>query len=177
MSIKKAFSVAALAAVSMMGATQAFAQAATQDVSLTATVPKYCNIGTPPSAAGATRDIAINTDGSVDTLTAVPNVVAGGVSCNTATSVQVKSLSGGVTTGGTAPAGFTNKIDYTASAKLGTAPSASVDTELSPTGTAVSTGGATSGSLTISVTPKASATPLVAGTGYADTLRVTLTPE
>jgi hypothetical protein len=177
MSIKKAFSVAALAAVSMMGATQAFAQAATQDVSLTATVPKYCNIATPPSAAGATRNININADGSVDTLTAVPNVVAGGVVCNTASSVQVKSLSGGVTSLTSAPVGFSNKIDYNASAKLGTAPTATLDTALSPTGTPVSTGGATSGSLTISVAPKPATAPLVAGTDYSDTLRVTLTPE
>ncbi len=42
--MKKALTVAATAAISMMAANQAFAQAATQDVDLTATVPAFCTI-------------------------------------------------------------------------------------------------------------------------------------
>ena len=78
------------------------------------------------------------------------------------------------------PAGFTNIIDYGATATWNGG-SATINTAVPPTadtaelGTAVPVAAA-SGNLTVTITPLPNALPLVTGT-YTDTLRVTLTPQ
>jgi hypothetical protein len=175
----KSLKIVALVAVSMMGATQAFAQAATQDVDISATVPGYCRIAGADAPGALAATVPVDQVGVVDT-TAIPFSVTG-VVCNTATDVQVSSQSGGVKGPATAPSGFSKIIDYTGSATLGSATS-SIDTSTAPaaasveTGAAASTAGAVAGNLSVSVTPQTPANPLVAG-AYTDTLRVTLTPQ
>lgn len=168
------FAVAALA-----GAGSANAQTATQDVVLTASVPKYCQISGGATGAVINETIPVSSAGVVTTTT-ISNTVAS-VVCNGTTDVLATSLSGGVVTATAAPSGFTNIIDYTAVATLDTAVS-TIDT--SSTGTAVgneagntaTTTAGYSGTLDIDITPQTPASPLVASTGYTDTLRVTLTP-
>ena len=124
--------------------------------------------------------IPVSSTGSVTTTP--QNFVVNSVVCNTATSVLATSQTGGVKSAGSAPSGFTNIIDYTGQATLGSATS-TINTATTPAaagsepGNVASTGGAVTGNMTITVTPAQPANPLVSGTDYSDTLRVTLTPQ
>jgi hypothetical protein len=89
---------------------------------------------------------------------------------------------GAVTVATTPPTGFTNMINYAATATFSGA-AASLDTSLNPaatgpeSGTAVSTTGTTpAGALAVTITPKATTSPLVIGT-YKDVLTITITPQ
>ena len=168
------------AGFSIAAVSQANAQAATQDVNITATVPKYCTIGGTATPAALNTTIPVSSTGSVTTAT--QNFTVNTVVCNVATNVVATSVSGGVKSA-TAPAsGFTNIIDYTGAATFGSATS-TINTATAPAaagseaGNTAATPGATAGDLTISVTPAQPSTPLMAATDYSDVLRITLTPQ
>lgn len=168
--------IAALAALA--GATAANAQA-TQDINISATVASYCTIANITNPAALTATIPV-TSGVVDT-TVINNNIAS-VACNRAAQVVASSLSGGVTLGGAADAGTTNIINYTGAATFGSVTStintATVATAAgTETGNTATTAGAATGTLAVTITPAQPALPLMTGNTYADTLRVTLTPQ
>jgi hypothetical protein len=174
---------ATVAVAALCGSQAANAQAAQQDINITATVTKACTVnnvavGTPVGTAV----IPVSLAGVVNTAAIVPTGSPfANVACNAPSNLQLTSLSGGVKNA-TAPAsGFTNIIDYTASATWN-AVTATVNTSTVATavaaeaGTAQAVATANSGNLTVSITPIANALPLIVGS-YSDTLRVTLTPQ
>ena len=179
-----------LMAAGLLGAVSAAAvaqTATTQDVNITASVAKFCTVAWTSGGGGTsspsvlTANIPVNATGVV--TTSPINFTVNNAVCNTAANVVATSLSGGVKSGGTSAAtGFTNIIDYTGVATLGSAVStintATVGTaSSSEAGNTASTGGAVSGSLSISITPAQPSLPLMAATDYADTLRITITPQ
>lgn len=155
------------------------AQTATQDVNISASVDPYCTIANIINPADLNATITV-TDGVVDT-TPIPFPVAS-VACNSAADVIATSLSGGVTPGGAAPGGTTNIINYTGTAAFSTATS-TINTATLATatgneaGNTATTGGAATGTLTITITPAQPALPLAPSALYADTLQVTLTAQ
>lgn len=177
--IVKFVSTFVLGAVCMIAG--ASAQVATQDIELTATVAKFCTIGTPAAATGALRSVVIpitgfGTVGTGVIIESFPNVV-----CNTPATLLTTSLNGHVRNTVPATGIFTNEIDYTAVATVGGA-SSTIDTSantgdlLNFTGNSSVTAAAFAGTLSVAITPQTAAGTLVPGT-YADTLRVTLTPQ
>ena len=147
---------------------------------VTGIVTKTCTIGgvARPTADSAT--IPVSVAGAVNT--AVINKSYASVACNTPSNVQITSQSGAVKNSGTPPSGFTNLINYAASATFSgataTLNTASTSTAIGPeSGTAVSTTGATpSGTMTVSITPQANALRLLSG-AYSDVMTITITPQ
>jgi hypothetical protein len=161
----------------------AFAQSATQDINITATVPGLCTINGLATGSPVGTAVIPTTSGNVDVTPITPtgspfaNVV-----CNGPSQLQLTSLNGGVFNTASA-AGFDNIINYSASAtwhgvtatiNTSTNPAASVGGSESGTPAPVATAG--SGALSVTITPIANAQPLMVGT-YSDTLRITLTPQ
>ena len=147
---------------------------------LSGTVAKVCTIGGVATPAADSATIPITSAGAVNT--AAINKTYANAACNTPSNLQLTSQNGAVKNSGTAPSGFSNLINYSASASFSGA-SASLDTATIATatgaepGTAVSTTGATpSGTMSVTITPQANSTPLITGT-YTDTLRITITPQ
>lgn len=171
---------ALMGAGSLVGASAALAQAATQDINITAVVPKFCTVGGSFTPAAINTTFTISSSGAVTTTT--QNFPIASVVCNTATDVVATSQSGGVRSATAAASGFTNIINYTGVATLGTAVS-TINTATVPAaaaaeaGNTAATAGAVSGSLVVDITPASPALPLMAATDYADTLRITLTPQ
>ena len=172
--MKKVLSFAAVAAVSIFAATQVFAQAATQDIDVKATVGKYCKIGGEANPAKLTKTIPIDA-ATNDVDTTAIDFAVGSVVCNTATDITTSSAQGSVKGPANTNTSFANKIDYVATAKLGTAGS-TIDTATPANSAAGATTGAYSGDLAVKIAPVANAKPLVGGS-YLDTLTVTLTPK
>jgi hypothetical protein len=168
-----------LGAVAMISG--ASAQVATQDISITATVAKFCSVGTPAAATGTVRPVVIPITGFGTVGTAVITETFPNVVCNTPATLLTTSLNGHVLNPAAAPATFTNEIDYTAVATVGGATSTintftnGADTA-NFTGNSSTTAAAFSGTLSVAITPQAAVATLVTGT-YTDTLRVTLTPN
>lgn len=169
---------AALAIASLCSVSAANAQTATQDINISATVDPYCTINNITSPVALTATIPV-TNGVVDT-SAIPFTIAS-VACNSAADVIATSQSGGVTTGGAAPTGTTNIIDYTGVATFSGATStintATVSTAAAAeAGNTATTANAATGNLSVSITPATPSLPLAPGS-YADTLRITLTAQ
>jgi opacity protein-like surface antigen len=177
--MRKLFLSVTCALATLVCANSANAQSATQDINLTADVTSFCTIDGSNTGTVITRAIPV-TNGTVGAIPAIPAIAS--VVCNGPTDVLATSVSGGVTTGVAAPVGFTNTINYTGAATFGTATS-TINTATTATavgseaGNVASTAAATSGSLTVTITPAQPALPLMVSTAYADTLRVTLTPQ
>jgi hypothetical protein len=152
---------------------------ATRDFSVLGAVTKSCTIGgvSNPTADSATIPV---TAGVVNTSTIVrtyPNVA-----CNSPSTMQLSSISGGLSGPPSPGATFSNVIDYSASATF-SGVTALISTTTIPGAAGVETGppsAATSalpqGTLILSIAPYANALPLARGS-YADTLRITLTPN
>jgi len=174
--MNKFLCVAAVAAFGMFGAQGAFAQSATQNVVLSATVPGYCNIGGLTSAPDAAATIPI-VNGMPVTTSPISAGALGNVACNENTTLTLTSANTGLTTTSAAATGFSNKIDYQATANYGTF-SQMLDTSVGPTITsaATTTGALGSQTFTVNVTPKSPANTLVQG-AYGDTLSVLFTPS
>jgi hypothetical protein len=169
-------------ACTLMACSDAVAQAATQDINITATVAGVCTIG--GLATGSPGSAVIPTpSGTVDVTPITPigspfaNVV-----CNGPSTLLLTSLNGGVVNSASGT-GFDRIINYSASAtwnsviasiNTATNPAASIGGNESGSPAAVATAG--SGSLSVTITPLANAQPLIAGS-YSDTLRITLTPQ
>lgn len=179
--MRQLFAAFIMASAVIAGAGPASAQTATQDVTITASVPKYCQIGGVATPAALSATIPVSSAGVV-TTTAIPFTV-NSVVCNTGITLTASSLSGGVLSATAAPSGFTNIINYTGSATFASqtsdintatiAAAAAAEPDLTPATTAA----AATGSLSISVTPQTPSSPLVAATDYTDTLRITLVPN
>ena len=175
----RALKFAAAVAASAACAITAIAQNASQDVQVNAFVGTGCSINGTASPTDINTTIPVDALGQVDTTLqqfTVPNVV-----CNTPTDLQATSMNGGVRSANPAPKGFTNIINYRgvalyggAKSVIGTAGGGAAGPE---PGNVDSTAGSTNGNLVIRVTPRQPANPLVSGTDYQDTLRVTLTPQ
>lgn len=157
------------------------AQVATQDITITATVAKFCSIGTPAAATGTVRPVIIPVTGFGTVGTALITETFANVVCNTPATLLTTSLNGHVLNPAAAPATFTNEIDYTAVATVGGATS-TINTSTNAAdaanfaGSSGVTAAAFSDTLSVAITPQAAAATLVTGT-YTDTLRVTLTPN
>ena len=176
--MKKVIISAAVSVVAMAAASAALAQSATQDVNLTASVPKTCAVG-GSATPGALSYKVTKTDGSVDTT--LKSFTVTSVICNTTADVVATSNSGGVVSATTPATGFTNIIDYIGSATFG-GQTSTIDTSSTATATGPEAGNkatttaATTGSLTITVAPSTPVKPLMAATDYSDTLSVKLSP-
>jgi hypothetical protein len=143
------------------------------------TVTSMCTIGgvATPTADSATIPVSGGVVNTTPILKTYSNVV-----CNSPSRVQLTSQSGAVKSATPAPGSFSNHIDYSASAVFSGA-TATVNTATVPTATGpeastsiLATGSMPSGTLSVTITPQTSALPLVKGS-YADTLRVTITPD
>lgn len=171
--------IAAVAVLASAAAGEAFAQAATQDVNVSATVPGYCRINGQANPTALNAPVPINSAGVVDTTDITFNVTD--VVCNTVADLQARSLQGAAKSGSATAAGFQNFFNYTGEAKIGTTTS-TINTATTATATGVEAGnvaatpGPINSTLNIKVTPQTPTDPLVAGT-YSDTLRVTITPQ
>ena len=113
----------------MAASSAAFAQAATQDVNITATVPKYCSVAGSATPTALNTTIPVSATGTVTTT--AQNFTVNSVVCNTAADVVATSVSGGVRSATAAPSGFTNIINYTGVAAFGSA-SSTVNTATVP---------------------------------------------
>jgi hypothetical protein len=151
----------------------------TSAFTMTGTVAKVCTIGgvSHPGADSATIPV---TSGAVDTSPIVKSYA--NAACNTPANVQLTSQNGGVRNATSAVSGFTNVIDYSATATFSGA-TAPINTATNPSATgpesgpAVPTTGATpSGTLQATITPQANVLSLLSGS-YADTLTITITPQ
>ena len=143
-------------------------------------VAKVCTIGGLATPASDAATIPITASGAVNTAPIVRSYA--NAACNTPSNLQLTSQSGAVLRSGAPPSGFTNLINYTASAGFSGA-TATLNTAATAgatgpeSGTAVSTTGTTpSGSLSLTITPAASSLPLISGS-YSDTLRISITPQ
>lgn len=160
----------------------ASAQTATQDINISATVTKACTINNTATGTPGSATIPVTAAGAVTTTSITPTGSPfANVACNAASNLQLTSVNGGVVNATSPGSGFTNIIDYTASATWNSQ-TATIDTSAnsaasgSETGSVVAVGTANSGTLTVSITPLANTLPLVVG-AYSDTLRVSLTPQ
>lgn len=146
----------------------------------TGTVAAACTIGGVYMPAADSATIPVSPSGVVDTSTINRSFTS--ILCSAPANVQLISQSGAVKNAAGAVSGFSNLINYSATASFSGA-SASLNTATIPaasapeTGAVSSTSGVTpSGTMLVTVTPATSASPLLAG-GYSDTLRITITPQ
>jgi hypothetical protein len=178
--MKRHLCIAAVAALELFGAKGAFAQAATQNITINATVPGYCTVG---GGATASTSATIPVTNGAPNTSQITVAGLGSVICNENATLTLSTLNGGVTGPG-AVTGFSNRIDYTAAASYGTLTPATISLTTSGTpgaSSAVSsanTDGASSTGLPFSVkiTPATPVHTLVAG-AYSDTLSVLVTPH
>ncbi len=175
--MKKLIMTAALLGLT---ATAASAQSASQDITLNASVAKFCTIGGSGSPGAITRNIPTDATGNV--VTTAINVNIGDVVCNTASTTTLSSLKGGLFDPGitSAASGFQHRINYSASvaAPVAASVAASAATVTPTSGTGVASTGATSNTaVNVTINPTANTLPLMAGTGYTDTLTVSIVPN
>jgi hypothetical protein len=160
---------------------QALSQAAQQQIQITATVNKACTINGASTGTLDTATIPIDASGNVVTGAITPaSAPYANVICNSPSTIQLKSQNGGVKNTASPPSGYTNIIDYQATTTWNSA-TATIDTSTIPTATGTESGtaqpvSAGSGSLQVTVSPKANTSALVGGT-YSDLLTVLLTPQ
>jgi hypothetical protein len=158
----------------------ALAQAAQQEIQISATVTSSCTINGASTGVVDTATIGIDASGDVIVSPITPtNAPYANVVCNAPSTIQLRSTQGAVKTGATA-SGFTNIIDYQASATwngqtvtIDTATIASATGQEDGTAEPVSAG---SGDLDVTITPEANSQPLIGGS-YSDSLFVLLTPQ
>ena len=175
---KSLVAAVAVAGFSLIGSTGAFAQAATQQINLGATVSISCGI-TAAGAAVPTDTATVTVTGrSVNTATVNP-AAAGAtgydVVCNgSSVDMSVHTAQGGIKN--TTPVlGFTNNINYQVDVGFAGATLTYVTTGATATSPVTTGSGAQTGKMTVGITPQAT-TNLGAGT-YADQLTVTLLPQ
>lgn len=184
--MKKALLTAGLAGLAI-AAISSQAIAVTHTIGLSATVPTSCSVSTPPTATGAgfssITAIASNFAATITGATAVASngtLTFSAVSCNGGPiKVTLNPMGTALVTGGSAGPNQTNRIDYTAEAKLnGLQQVAMLNTTTSPLNLVSGNSGAASGSieLKISILPTAGGTTLVAG-NYVGTLKVDFDPN
>ncbi len=175
----------AVAGFSVLGATGAFAQTATQTIGLSAFVNAKCGIGTSvgtQSTTGVAADnIVVTTSGTNHTGANFTPSVSGGtysVTCTTPNTMTITSANDGLKAATPLAGTFDNFINYTVNvtqgvlngslSTLGTTPGRTITTTATPV--------PFSGSMTLNVATVSNVNPLAPGS-YADTLTVTLTPQ
>ena len=175
--------LAALAAASAFGACGGNAFAASQIITLNATVPGYCTVGGSSTSVTTTATVPILATGFPNTA-AIPVAGLGAVICNENAQLTLNTLNGGLT-GPSATTGFSIRIDYTAVATYGTVPGSGTSQTITTTGAANTTTAASTSStvgasastpFTVTVTPITTANPLAIG-AYTDTLTVNFLPH
>lgn len=152
------------------------AHAIDQDIELTATVEPSCTLS--GSAAPSAMSAAIPVSNGV--ISTTPITIDVPIACNTAASLVVGSLKGGLRRPDSANwPQMAHRIDYTAQISSPFYMAFSLDTEPA-SGQIFSTdyapSGPPTGNIAITITPKQPPLPLHKGT-YSDTLRVTITPS
>lgn len=172
-----------------------WAQSATQNVSLTASVPKFCKYDSVSSFTGTINigSTSYNTSSSTVEISAGANATGimqdwaftfnAQATCNFASTIQLTSLGGGLRPSPVPPisAGtFLDKLDYTANGRWSSSAAAALTT-VGAAGSVSSSlrpvGAASSGNVTVDVGAVVNTTaPLLAGT-YSDTLRITISPQ
>jgi hypothetical protein len=165
---------AVAALVAMAGAAQAQG-AATQNVTLNATVNGYCSINGAATTSQTASVATANGKAGSQTLTLDST---GNVACTSNATVTLTTQQGGLSNPATVTGNFVNKIYYVATATYGGA-SVTLDSasETSKT-SSLSTGGAQANGtlgLSVAITPTAATKTLVDGS-YQDVLIVTLNP-
>jgi len=172
---------AAIAAMTMLGCLVSNAQAASQVINLSATVPGYCTVGGSATPAAVSATVPVLADGFPNT-SAITVTGIGQVACNENVILSLVSTNGGLTTAGSAT-GFSNRIDYSATATYAggtgstvTLPVTNGTAGASATGTTSTVGASATQALSVTVTPSTSANSLVIG-NYADVLTLTFTPH
>lgn len=175
--VRKIFLVIACCTAFAAGA---HAQAAQQEIQISATVTSSCTINGASTGVIDTATIGINASGNVIVSPITPaNAPYVNVVCNAPATLQLRSTQGAVKTAATG-SGFTNIINYQASATWN-GQTATIDTATIATATGQETGtaepvSAGSGDLDVTITPEANAQPLIGG-NYSDSLFVLLTPQ
>lgn len=143
-------------------------------------VTPACTIAGASMPADDSATIPVDPSGNVSVAPIVKSYAT--VLCNSTTNLLTTSLGGAVKTATAATGGFTNIIDYSASALYGGAASnlntATISAASGPeSGTTGTTSSPTSsGNLQVVITPQTPGQGLHAG-AYADTLRITLAPQ
>lgn len=159
----------------------AYSQAAQQQIQITATVNKACTINGASTGTLDTATIPIDASGDVVTGPITPdNAPYANVICNAPSTIQLTSQNGGVNNPASPPSGYTNIINYQASATWNSV-TATIDTATIPTASGTESGtaqpvSAGSGSLQVTINPEANSSALVGGT-YTDLLTILLTPQ
>ncbi len=164
----------------ILGLTATGAAATDQNITLTATVNAFCKIGGSLTPSTVPQVIPVDGNGDVDTTQI--NVNIGTIMCNKASTATLSSLKGGLFDPAIASAdsGFQHRINYTAGITdpVTASVTANASTITATSGTGVPTSGATvSNNVNVAITPAANGSPLMAGTGYTDTLTVSIVPN
>lgn len=148
--------------------------------SVTGAVALACTIGGVINPAADSAVIPVSGGGIVN-VSPISRTYSN-VVCNSLTQVRANSLNGAVRGPGSAPTGFTNIINYSASASFGGATS-NLNTATIPSASGLEQGtvGTTvpltpTGNLSLTITPQSVSQPLTAGS-YSDILRITITPQ
>ncbi|MBS0237236.1 MAG: hypothetical protein JSS54_18835 [Proteobacteria bacterium] len=158
----------------------ALAQAAQQEIQISATVQSSCTINGASTGVIDTATIGVNASGNVIVSPITPaNAPYVNVVCNGPATLQLRSTQGAVKNAATG-SGFANIINYQAAATWN-GQTATIDTATIPTATGQETGiaepvSAGSGNLNVTITPEANSQPLIGG-NYSDSLFVLLTPQ
>jgi hypothetical protein len=147
---------------------------------VTGIVAKVCTIGGVAHPGADSATIPVSAAGVVNTSPILRSYA--NAACNAPANVQLTSQSGGVRTSTSMVSGFTNVINYSATGSFSGA-IAPINTATNPSasgpesGPAVPTVGTLpSGTLSATITPQATALPLLSGS-YSDTLTITITPQ
>ena len=169
-----------IAATAVLAAMSSAAMATDQDITLNATVDPFCTIGGSLTPGAIAQTIPTTSTGGV--VTTAINVDIGTVTCNRASTVQLLSAKGGLFDPAltSAPSGFQNFISYGATISVPAASSitAANTAPAAATGsTGTSSGASADANVTVTITPTAASNPLLAGTGYTDTLTVRILPN
>lgn len=147
-------------------------------ISLTVNATRACTIGGSGTPTRGSATIPVANNGQITNLSPItPTLPLGNaVVCTGSGAVVIDLLSqnGRLTGPSNSNPAFSNTINYTASASVAGGTAATFN---SSSGVAVQgTAGATSGNLTVSITPVNPSAPLVAGS-YSDVLTVRVTPQ
>ena len=178
--MRRARLLCAAVGVTLAGALTALAQGAQQELGISAQIPPACTINGAPTQTALDTVINVDAIGMIDTTPQTFTVPT--VTCNVTANVVATSQRGGAKGSNKSGPDFTNIINYRGTATFGTATS-TINTGTQKgadgpeAGNIASTGGPTHGNLTITVRPTHTTTPLIHGTDFHDTLRITLTPD
>lgn len=185
--MKKLLCAIALGALAYPMSTDAMAQNASRDITLSASVAAFCRINAGSGyvsnpAAVAAAPISVDANTGIVSTTAI-NVTIGDIRCNKAANVTLTSANGALITSPFAAksGSFENYIAYQAAITLPTSVTLNANSVTGTASTIVAISGSSSAGATndagvqVTITPTGPAAPLVPGS-YADTLTVLIAP-